>query len=332
MRVVVTGGAGFIGRAVVERLLARGDSVVALVRDPAKAEHLAADNVLLVASDLTSAETLAEAMRGADAVAHIAGSYRIGIGKDERPAMWEANVGTTERVLRAAVDAKVPRILYVSTLGINGNTRGRVVDEQYRRDTSGGFLSWYDETKFRAHEVAEAHIKAGAPIVIGMPGQTYGPHDHSLASLQLEDAFNGRLAYVAFGDSGLAWAHVHDLADGLVAVLDRGRLGESYSLGGECRRLGEAIGIAAGAAGRRPPRLTIPTALLSVVAPINDAVGGLPGMPDSLRETIDSSRGVTYWANHDKAASELEYAPRSLAQGVLDTWGSGGSTTPAQTS
>ena len=154
-----------------------------------------------------------------------------------------------------------------------------------------------------------------------MPGQTYGPHDHSLASRQLEDAFARRLPYVSFGDSGLAWAHVHDLADGLVAVLDRGRLGESYSLGGECRRLGEAVAIAARAGGRRAPRLRIPTALLAAVAPINDVVGGLPGMPGNLRETIDSSRGVTYWANHDKAAAELGYVPRSLAQGVADTWG-----------
>src|SRR5690349_4158336 len=98
MRVVVTGGAGFIGRAVVERLVARGDAVVALVRDPARAGHLAGDDVHLVASDLTSADALTETMRGADAVAHIAGSYKVGIGKDERPAMWDANVGTTERV------------------------------------------------------------------------------------------------------------------------------------------------------------------------------------------------------------------------------------------
>lgn len=321
MRIVVTGGAGFIGRAVVERLVARGDQVVALVRDPARAGHLAGDHVQLVASDLSSQEGLVAAMDGADAVAHVAGSYRVGIKPAERPAMWDANVGTTERVLGAAIGAGAPRILYVSTLGINGNTRGAVVDETWRRDTTGGFMSYYDETKFRAHEVAEGHIRQGAPIVIGMPGQTYGPHDHSLAGRQLEDAFAGRLPYIAFGDSGLAWAHVHDLADGLVAVLDRGRTGESYSLGGECRRLGEAVGIAAKAGGRRPPRFTIPTALLSAVAPINDRLGGLPGMPANLRETIDSSRGVTYWANHDKAAAELGYAPRSLAQGIVDTWG-----------
>jgi len=56
-------------------------------------------------------------------------------------------------------------------------------------------------------------------------------------------------------------------------------------------------------------------------APLNDAAGGLPGMPENLRETIASGEGVTYWGNHHKAAAELGFAPRTLAQGVADTWG-----------
>ena len=127
--------------------------------------------------------------------------------------------------------------------------------------------------------------------------------------------------YVVLGSAGLAWVHVHDLADGLVAVLDRGRAGEAYSLAGECRRMAESIAIAARVGGRRPPRLHIPTILLRAVAPLNDRLGGLPGMPANARETISSAEGVTYWANHDKAASELGFAPRTLEQGVRDTWG-----------
>ena len=285
MRIVVTGGAGFIGRAVVERLAARGDTVVALVRDPSRAQHLAAGGVDLVASDLGDRDALAALMAGADGVVHGAGSYRIGLRTGaEREAMWDANVGTTERVIDAAVAAGVPRILYVSTLNVFGNTRGHVVDETYRRVLGEGFLSWYDETKFKAHEAAVVRIARGAPVVIGMPGGTYGPHDHSLASAQLGDAYAGTLRYLALGDLGIAWVHVHDLADGLVAALDRGRIGEAYGLGGECRRLDEAIAIAAEAGGRRPPRLRVPTALLRLSAPLNDTVGGFPGMPAGLRD------------------------------------------------
>lgn len=328
MKVVITGGAGFIGRVIVERLAARGDEVVALVRDPARARHLKRDGVTLVASDLSSAAALTTQMKGADGVIHSAGSYRIGIRASEREQMWDANVGATERVLDGAIEAGVPRIVYVSTNNVFGDSRGRVIDETYRRDVKGGFLSWYDETKYRAHEAAAARIEKDAPIVIVQPGQTYGPNDHSLASSQLELAHSGRLRYVAFPSSGLAWVHVDDLADGIVAALDRGRLGESYSLAGDCHRMGASVAIAARIGGRRPPRLNVPTRLLRLIAPINDRLGGLPGLPHNLGETIRAGEGVTYWAKHDKATAELGFQPRSLEQGIADLWGTGGSKGP----
>jgi dihydroflavonol-4-reductase len=277
--------------------------------------------VTLERSDLGHVGSIRDALAGADAVAHVAGAYRVGIAPGERPAMWDANVGTTERVLDAAIAARVPRILYVSSAIVFGNTRGRLVDETHRRDEADGFTSWYDETKYRAHRAAEARIAAGGPIVIGMPGQVYGPHDHSLAGQQLARAHAGTLRYVALGSCGLAWVHVDDLADGLVAALDHGRTGESYSLAGECRRMDESIAIAAAVGGHRPPRLRIPTALLRAVAPLNDRLGGLPGMPANARETISSAEQVTFWARHDAASAELGFAPRSLAQGIADTWG-----------
>jgi dihydroflavonol-4-reductase len=320
MRVAITGGAGFIGRAIVERLAARGDEVIALVRDRRRAGHIIRPGVTLAPSDLSDPAELAEQMRGADGVIHSAGSYRIGIKPSERDAMWDANVGATERVLDAAVVAGAKRIVYVSTNNVFGDTRGELVDETYRRDLSAGFLSWYDETKYRAHEAAEARIARGAPIVIVQPGQTYGPHDHSQASEQLQLAFAGKLPYVAFPSTGMAWVHVDDLADAIVAALDRGRVGEAYSLAGDPQRLAAAVALASRAGGRRAPRLAIPTAVLRAIAPLSDRLGGLPGLPANLRETISAAEDVTYWANHDKATAELGFRPRSLEQGIADTW------------
>jgi nucleoside-diphosphate-sugar epimerase len=260
-------------------------------------------------------------MHGADGVIHSAGSYRVGIKKSEQPQMLDANLGTTERVLDAAVAAGVGRIVYVSTNNVFGDTHGEVVDETFQRDLSKGFLSFYDEAKYRAHEAARKRIAAGAPVVIVQPGQTYGPHDHSLGSAQIEQAHAGRLRYIAIPTTGLAWVHVHDLADTIVAALDRGRIGEAYSLAGDCRRLGESVAVAARIGGHRPPRLSLPTTLLRVVAPINDRLGGLPGFPANLGEAIRAGDDVTYWASHDKATKELGFSPRSLEQGIADTWG-----------
>jgi dihydroflavonol-4-reductase len=321
VRVVVTGGAGFIGRAVVERLSGTGNEVVALVRDPHRASFLAGDGVILVANDLSGTQSVAVHLRGADALIHAAGSYRVGISDSERGHMLDANLGTTERVLDAALEAAVPRSVYVSTVGIFGDTLGRVVDETFRRDPSKNFLSYYDESKYRAHEAAEARISAGAPIVIVQPSQVYGPHDHSIASEQLALAHAGRLRYYALGDSGVGWVHVHDLADGIVAALDRGRAGEAYVLSGERMRLREAISVAARVGGRRPPRLRVPTTLLKALAPLNDRLGGLSGLPANLREVIRAGDRVTYWASEAKARRELGFDPRPLEEGIAATWG-----------
>ena len=222
-RVVITGGAGLVGRAVVRVLRERGDTVVALVRDPSRAAFLAEMGAELVASDLSDEAQLAEALRDADGLIHAAGSYRVGIPKSERGAMWDANVGTTTRMLDAAEAAGVPRIVYVSTGNIYGNTHGVTVDETYQRNLGEGFLSWYDETKYGAHEVAERRIAAGAPIVIVLPSQVYGPGDRTGFGEQVRLAYEGKLPYRALADVRIGIVHADDLAQGIVAALDRGR-------------------------------------------------------------------------------------------------------------
>ena len=69
--------------------------------------------------------------------------------------------------------------------------------------------------------------------------------------------------------------------------------------------------------------MTMPTSLLRIMAPINDRLGGLPGLPANLAEVIRAGDGVTYWAGHEKATRELGFRPRSLEQGIIDTWGKG---------
>jgi nucleoside-diphosphate-sugar epimerase len=318
-RVFVTGGSGFIGGAVVRQVRARGDHVTAIVRHPGRAQSLIALGAEVVPGDVTGdAKHLAPLMVGHDAVVHLAGDYRVGIRPDERDAMWAANVTAVERVIEAAVVTGVTRIVHVSTANIFGNTREKVVDETYRRDLSQGFVSWYDETKFRGHEAAEARIARGDPVLIAMPGTVYGPDDHSQIGDQLRRAFAGTLPYRALDDVGTSLVHVDDEAAGIVAVLDRGRVGEAYVLAGPCQRLRDGIEIAARLGGRRSPRLRLPTALLRAMAPIARRVGPVGGLPADLRETIAASDGVTYWASSQKATDELGFAPRDLETGLRD--------------
>jgi dihydroflavonol-4-reductase len=260
-------------------------------------------------------------MAGCDGAIHLAGSYRVGILPSERPAMYEMNVAVTARVLDAAIAAAIPRIVHVSTANVLGDTDGRVVNETHRRDPAGGFLSYYDETKVAAHRAAEARIAAGAPILIAMPGATYGPGDVSAIGSQLRAAFDGRAPAIVFGDMGIAVVHVDDLAGGILAVLDRGRIGEAYLLTGECLTLADAMEVAARAGGRRGPRLRVSTALLRLVEPLAGVAMRLGLLKYDLAEALRAADDVTYWASHGKASAELGFAPRPLRQGAVDAFG-----------
>lgn len=311
MRAFVTGATGFLGGRLAAKLRARGDEVVALVRRDVELD------AELVRGDLSDAAALVAAMRGCDAVFHCAAQYKVGIRPRERAAMYEANVRGTGHVLDAARDAGVERIVYVSTVNVFGNTRGRVVDEGYERPGED-WLSTYDWTKYLAHRAARERIAAGAPIVIAQPGAIYGPGDHSELGAQLEQAAAGKLHVKALADVGVNAVHVDDAADGLLLAHDRGRTGESYVLGGELTRLGEMIDAAARLAGRRPPRLTVPTPLVQLMIPLGPLVGSLMGTGPNLRELISASAGVTYWASDEKARRSLGYAPRDLEAGLAD--------------
>jgi dihydroflavonol-4-reductase len=321
--VFVTGGSGFIGRAVVRHLRERGDDVTAIARDPARATSIVAFGARLVASDLGSVVTIRDAMHGCDRVIHLAGSYRVGIAPAERPAMYEANVTVTSRVLDAAIEVGIPRIVAVSTANVLGDTKGQLVNEAHRRDPGEGFLSYYDETKVLAHRIAEARIADGAPVMIAMPGSTYGPGDHSAIGAQLRAAFEGRARVIVLGDMGISAVHVDDLAAGILAVLDRGRIGEQYLLSGECLTMEDAMGVAARAAGRQPPRLHVSTALLRIAEPLAQVAMRLGLLRFDLAEALRAADDVTYWSSHGKATAELGYDPRPLSQGAVDAFGRG---------
>ena len=323
MRVFVTGAAGFIGSAVVRRLVGRGDHVSAMVRDPDQATELLELGVELRRGDLSRTVAIVDAMRGTDAALHIAGMYRVGIAARERPAMHDANVGATHRMLDAFATAGLDRLVAISTINVAGNTHGRIVDERYRRDLSEGFLSYYDETKYLAHRAVQERIGGGARIVIAQPGTTYGPNDYSAIGAQLQAAYDGSLRYIAVGDLGISPVYVDDVAAGIVAALDRGRIGESYFLGGQNMKLRDAMEVAARLGGRSLPRLEIPDAFIRLGSRAPAALSRAMGFPDDLGEVARSSVGVTFWGSSAKAATELGYVPRDLTSGLRATFDAG---------
>ena len=317
MKVFLTGGTGFIGGAVAGALRQRGDEVVALVRTPSKAAELERLGCTLVAGDLGDIDAIERGMTGADAVIHGAAMYEVGIPASQRPAMDEANVRGTERVLGTALRLGIPRALYVSTIGVFGNTHGQVVDEN--GPLGSGETSHYERTKVEAHRIAKRLQGEGLPLVIVQPGGVYGPDDHSQIGNLMRQFVAGKLPAKAMTSLGINFVHRDDVVAGILLALDKGRPGDAYILGGEICTVDDFIATLARVTGRRPPRFTMPTLMLKLSAPLGPVLAPRLGFPPNLRELIAASDHVTYWARDDKAKAELGYAPRGLEAGLRDT-------------
>ena len=317
VKVFVTGGTGFIGGEVVRQLRERGDEVVCLVRNPAKGAKLTELGCELVAGDLGDEAAIRRGIEGCDAVIHAAAVYEVGIPASERPAMREANVGGTERVLGVALRARVPKVVYVSTVGVFGNTHGRIVDESYEHPAEE-FTSAYEETKWEAHQVAKRLIDEGLPCTIVQPGGVYGPGDTSSIGQLLDQFLSGKMPLIPFPELGICLTHVEDIAAGILLALDKGAPGEAYVISGPAATVREAIGVVADVTGRKAPKRAIPTPLMKAMTPIGPLVGKVMGQPPNLRELISSADGVTFWASYEKAKRELGYEPRGLEQGLRD--------------
>jgi dihydroflavonol-4-reductase len=318
MKAFVTGGTGFIGSRVIKRLRQRGDEVVALVRAPGKATELLDQGVELVEGDLSSDDAIRRGMDGVDGVFHIGAVYKVGVPKAERAAMYDANVGGTQRILDAAEASGVQRIVYVSTGNVFGDTKGQIVDETYQRQIDDGFLSYYDETKYRSHELVKERIAKGAPIVIVQPGVTYGPGDHSEIGNMIDQMRSGKLKMRMFPASRFNFVYVDDVADGIVLAYDSAKLGESYLLGGEVASMDDLFTKVSARLGKKPPRMALPPVMARASAPLGPVIGPLMGFPPNMRELVRTS-DVTITFRDDKARNELGYRGRSFDEGLDQT-------------
>lgn len=232
MRILVTGATGFIGGALVRKLLARGWALTALVRAPdsADAQALAALGVTLARGDVTYKESMRAAMAGADAVVHNAGVYEMGAHAELDARMTAVNVEGTRNTLGLAHELKIPKVVYVSTAFYWGDSGGQLRDEHYTRTSTP--LSTYEATKTEAHELALGFQRNGCPIVIACPVAVVGEGDHSALGQFARMYVRGRFPPIVFGDGTPSFVHVDDVAEALARCVETGQPGASYLLSG----------------------------------------------------------------------------------------------------
>lgn len=312
MKYFVTGATGFVGGALVKKLREAGHEVHASIRSPEKAKELQALGVKLFKGDVTDKESMREAMSGVDGVYHVAGWYKVGT-KDKSDGV-NVNINGTRNVLELMQELKIPKGVYTSTLAINSDTKGKLVDETY--EFKGEHISEYDRTKAEAHKIADEFIKQGLPLVIVQPGLIYGPGDTSSVRINLLDLLKGRLPALP-SQTAYCWAHVDDIVTGHTLAMEKGKVGERYIICGEPHSAVDAFKLAAKTAGKRAP-MTVPYQMMKAMSVLVTPLDSI--LPDTYTsEGLRVVGGVTYLGDSSKAKRELGYSPRPVSEGWVET-------------
>ena len=312
----VTGATGFIGGRVARQLVEAGHDVVAIVRNPSRAGDLTAAGVRVVGGDVLEPDTLRAPMTGVDGIFHLAGWYQVGV-RDKSPAQ-RINVDGTRNVLQTMRELQIPRGVYTSTLAVNGDTHGRIVDESYRYN--GPFLSEYDRTKWEAHYlVAEPLIEQGLPLIIVQPGAVYGPGDNSPQGQMFRQYLQRKLPMIPRG-AALCWAHVDDTARGHVLAMELGQIGQSYMIPGPPATIYAVLQLAERITGVAAPRAQVPPGVLKGLAAAMGVVERFAPVPETMSaEYLRVAAGATYLGSNAKAVRDLGYSPRSIEDGLRET-------------
>ncbi|MGI8506819.1 MAG: NAD-dependent epimerase/dehydratase family protein [Solirubrobacteraceae bacterium] len=299
-RAFVTGGSGVVGRALVERLVARGDEVVALARSAQAETVLGGLGARIVRGQLLHEDALSCAMEGCTIAFNVAGVNSLCV--DDPAPMMQTNVQGPPAVIRAAGRAGVPRVVHTSSSATIGEAPGAVG----REDTPhrGWFLSTYERSKTEGERAAfQAGRDTGVEIVCVNPSSVQGPGRAGGTARFLLAFLDGRLK--VFVQTNVSLVDIADCAEGHLLAAERGTPGERYLLSGITMTITEALALAAEVAGvQRRPRLVPRPAAIAAAYAVEHACRLAHRRPPVCREMVKTLlHGHRY--DGSRAAREL---------------------------
>jgi len=310
MKALVTGANGFTGSHLVQALEQRGDRVVGLVRKSSNLARLANSNLQLIYGDITDRDALRSAMNQVDTVFHTAAYVELGLVDEAE--MERVNVQGTRAVLEVAQAVGVSKVIYCSTIGVFGDTQGKVIDETFKR-TQTDFSSAYDRTKYQAQQLVDQFASQGLPVVSIMPSGIFGADDPHFGPV-MQQFLKGRLKLWAGGDRITGIVHVDDLAAAIILAAEKGKPGEYYIISAGDLTTREMFGVISHETGIPVPH-EAPKPLVRLAGNLLDPIGRIfKWQPPLSRERVHYVYDRCVRVDGTKARQELGWQPRSVSE------------------
>lgn len=317
---IVTGANGHLGNTIIKKLLEKGETVRGLVLPMDEPRALQELDIQLFTGDicdLGSLEPLFAVSEPSETmVIHTAGIVSIASKHEQR--VHDVNVGGTANVVKMCLKHRVKRLVYVSSVhAIPEEEAGQVITEVGHFDK--GVIGLYARTKAEASQLVLDSVKEGLDAVIVHPSGIIGPGDYvgGHTTQLIMDYLEGRLT--ACVEGGYDFVDVRDVADGILAAVDRGRCGEAYILSGRYVTVKELLGLLAQISGRRKITTVLPMFFAKLTAPLSELYYQILRQPPLYTRYSLYTLGSNSNFSHDKASKELGYAPRDMVETLKDT-------------
>jgi nucleoside-diphosphate-sugar epimerase len=317
MRIFLTGGTGYIGRAFARRLVDAGHEVQALVRPTSDVEPLKQLGIATFSGDIADRASMREGMSGADWVVHAAADLDF-TGPQER--MRQANVQGSENVASLAWKLGVGRFLSVSSIAYFGGSPpdGSVADED--TPLQQPFPTLYSATKHSGELAIREWAKKGLKVNTVYPSLVYGPPGKKEGSNAILRGFlKGRYPALAGADRKTSWVFIDDVVEGMFQVMEKAPPGRGYILAGEVTTLKDLVDRLHRLGGAPPPRLTLPIGLIRAGLLFANPLYKVRGRKAPFNsEQLNSLE--RHWAFDDtRARTELGLRIRGLDEGLPPT-------------
>jgi dihydroflavonol-4-reductase len=317
MKTLITGATGFVGSAVLRRLLAAGHEVRALVRAGSDRRNLEGLDVEIATGDLCDPASLRQAVAGCDTLFHVAADYRLWIPDPD--SIYRTNVEGTRMLIRAALEAGVSRVVYTSSVATLGLNPDRTPADEATPVTLADMVGHYKRSKFLAEAAVRELVESeGAPVVIVNPSTPVGPRDikPTPTGRIIVDMLRRRIP--AYVETGLNIVHVDDVAEGHLLALERGRIGTRYVLGGENLTLKEILCTVAEIGNVPPPRVALHHAMVLPVAWVAERVASVTGRePFATVDAVRMAKKFMFFSS-ERATAELGYHSRPAREGLAE--------------
>ncbi|HKI03848.1 MAG TPA: NAD-dependent epimerase/dehydratase family protein [Thermoanaerobaculia bacterium] len=317
MRIFLTGGTGYIGRALARRLVADGHELRALVRPTSNTEPLKQLGVATFVGDVADRVSMREGMSGADWVIHAAADLDFS-GPAER--MRQANLEGSENVASLAYKLGVGRFLSVSSMAYWGGSPddGSAVGEE--APVRQPFPTLYSATKHSGELAIQEWAKKGLKVNTVFPSLVYGPPGKKEgANAILRGFLKGRFPAVVGADRKTSWIYLDDLVGGMLKVMAKAPPGRGYLMAGDVTTLRSLVDRVCALGGVKAPRLNLPVGAARLGLALSSPVYKLRGFrPPFSSEQLNSL--ASHWAFDDaRARTELDWHPRGLDEGLPPT-------------